>query len=163
MRRGTLGVDKTKWVHMLEDAARYAPEKLGGRPAPVRRLWLDRCQRHQHGLRLAWQNLDPARRGLHHRVRKGISRYVLDLLLAENTSFVCLKDCLVLDVIRRSECGLWLVRTLEDSGLHSQVKIMVGGAPITQAFCDEIGADVYTEDAASAGQAAKKLALERGA
>ncbi len=35
---------------------------------------------------------------------------------------------------------------------------MVGGAPITQAFADEIGADVYTEDAASAGQAAKALA-----
>jgi len=35
---------------------------------------------------------------------------------------------------------------------------MVGGAPINQAFADEIGADVYTEDAASAGQAAKALA-----
>lgn len=42
---------------------------------------------------------------------------------------------------------------------RSEFKIMVGGAPITQAFCDEIGADVYTEDAASAGQAAKALAL----
>lgn len=46
---------------------------------------------------------------------------------------------------------------------RSDFKIMVGGAPITQAFCDEIGADVYTEDAASAGQAAKALALQRGA
>ena len=38
---------------------------------------------------------------------------------------------------------------------RSKVKVMVGGAPITQAFCDEIGADCYTADAASA---AKKLA-----
>ena len=37
-------------------------------------------------------------------------------------------------------------------------KVMVGGAPITQEFATEIGADVYTEDAASAGQAAKALA-----
>ena len=35
---------------------------------------------------------------------------------------------------------------------------MVGGAPITQAFCDEIGADCYTAAAASAAEAAKKLA-----
>ena len=41
---------------------------------------------------------------------------------------------------------------------RSKVKVMVGGAPITQAFCDEIGADRYTADAASAAEAAKKLA-----
>lgn len=41
---------------------------------------------------------------------------------------------------------------------RNEFKIMVGGAPITQAFCEEIGADIYTEDAASAGQAAKALA-----
>ncbi len=32
--------------------------------------------------------------------------------------------------------------------------IIVGGAPISQSFCDEIGADVYTEDAAAAARAA---------
>ena len=41
---------------------------------------------------------------------------------------------------------------------RGEFKIMVGGAPITEAFAKEIGADVYTEDAASAGQAAKALA-----
>lgn len=41
---------------------------------------------------------------------------------------------------------------------RSKVKVMVGGAPITQAFCDDIGADCYTADAASAAEAAKKLA-----
>jgi len=40
---------------------------------------------------------------------------------------------------------------------RAQFKIMVGGAPITQEFADEIGADVYTTDAASAAQAAKTL------
>ena len=37
------------------------------------------------------------------------------------------------------------------------VKVMIGGAPVTQAFCDEIGADIYTSDAASAAQAAAEL------
>ena len=40
---------------------------------------------------------------------------------------------------------------------RSKVKVMVGGAPITQEFADKIGADAYTEDAASAAQKAKEL------
>ena len=50
------------------------------------------------------------------------------------------------------------VAALNKHARRGEFKIMVGGAPITQAFADEIGADVYTEDAASAGQAAKALA-----
>ena len=55
------------------------------------------------------------------------------------------------------------VAALNKSPRRKDFKIMVGGAPITQEFCDEIGADVYTADAASASQAAKKLAMERAA
>ena len=40
---------------------------------------------------------------------------------------------------------------------RSNVKVMVGGAPITQEFADKIGADAYTTDAASAAQKAKEL------
>lgn len=50
------------------------------------------------------------------------------------------------------------VEALNKHPRRGEFKIMVGGAPITQAFADEIGADIYTEDAASAGQAAKALA-----
>ena len=50
------------------------------------------------------------------------------------------------------------VAALNKHPRRAEFKIMVGGAPITQAFADEIGADVYTTDAASAGQAAKALA-----
>lgn len=50
------------------------------------------------------------------------------------------------------------VEALNASPARSRFKIMVGGAPITEEFAKEIGADVYTTDAASAGQAAKKLA-----
>ena len=53
------------------------------------------------------------------------------------------------------------VAALNKHPRRGEFKIMVGGAPITQAFADEIGADVYTEDAASAGQAAKALALAK--
>ena len=42
-------------------------------------------------------------------------------------------------------------------GIRDQVKIMVGGAPISQAFCDEIGADAYTPDAGTAARTAVAL------
>lgn len=50
------------------------------------------------------------------------------------------------------------VKALIDAGLKDQVKIMVGGAPITAEFAAQIGADAYTEDAASAANKAKELA-----
>ena len=50
------------------------------------------------------------------------------------------------------------VKAIIDAGLQSQVKIMVGGAPITPEFAAEIGADAYTPDAASAATKAKELA-----
>lgn len=50
-----------------------------------------------------------------------------------------------------------VVRLAEEAGIRDHVKIMVGGAPITQAFCDEIGADVYTDDAGAAARAAVAL------
>lgn len=50
-----------------------------------------------------------------------------------------------------------VVKTAEAAGIRDKVKIMVGGAPITQTFCDEIGADAYTSDAASAADMALEL------
>ena len=50
------------------------------------------------------------------------------------------------------------VAAIREAGLGGQVKIMVGGAPITQAFADEIGADAYTPDAGSAAEKARELA-----
>lgn len=61
-------------------------------------------------------------------------------------------------------CSALLTTTMEEmknvvdlckaEGIRDNVKIMVGGAPITDAFCEEIGADKYTPDAASAAEAA---------
>ncbi len=50
-----------------------------------------------------------------------------------------------------------LVEALEEAGLRDQVKVMVGGAPVTQSWADKIGADGYAEDAISAVALAKKL------
>jgi 5-methyltetrahydrofolate--homocysteine methyltransferase len=49
------------------------------------------------------------------------------------------------------------IKVLEEAGLRDKVKIMIGGAPVTQAFADQIGADGYASNAASASELAKKL------
>ena len=47
-----------------------------------------------------------------------------------------------------------VVKKANEAGIHDKVKIMIGGAPVTQSFCEQIGADCYTPDAASAADAA---------
>lgn len=54
-----------------------------------------------------------------------------------------------------------VVDLVNEKGLHDKIKIMVGGAPVTQAFCDQIGADRYTPDAASASEVALKICEEK--
>jgi len=50
------------------------------------------------------------------------------------------------------------VEALEEAGLRGSVKIMVGGAPVTDAYAKQIGADAYAPDAASAVDIARSLA-----
>ena len=47
-----------------------------------------------------------------------------------------------------------VVKARDAAGLKGRVKVMVGGAPVSQGFCDEIGADAYAPDAATAAQLA---------
>ncbi|MCK4462779.1 MAG: corrinoid protein [Candidatus Omnitrophica bacterium] len=50
-----------------------------------------------------------------------------------------------------------IIEALEEAGLRDQVKVMVGGAPVTESFASEIGADGYAEDAISAVDLAFRL------
>jgi 5-methyltetrahydrofolate--homocysteine methyltransferase len=50
-----------------------------------------------------------------------------------------------------------VIDAIDAKGLRDQVKIMIGGAPVTEAFAREIGADSYTADAASAATTAKEF------
>lgn len=53
-----------------------------------------------------------------------------------------------------------VVDLVKEKGLD--VKVLIGGAPVNQEYCDEIGADYYTDDATSASEVAAKIILERG-
>jgi len=50
-----------------------------------------------------------------------------------------------------------VIKALEEEGIRNKVKVMIGGAPVTQNYADEIGADGYAPDAASAADKAKEL------
>ncbi len=49
------------------------------------------------------------------------------------------------------------VAALEEAGLRNSVKVIVGGAPVTQEFADQIGADGYGYDSPGAAQKCKEL------
>jgi len=50
-----------------------------------------------------------------------------------------------------------VVEALEAAGLRGKVKVIIGGAPITQQYCDEIGADGYSDNASAAVGLARQM------
>jgi 5-methyltetrahydrofolate--homocysteine methyltransferase len=50
------------------------------------------------------------------------------------------------------------IKAIEEAGLRDKVKVMVGGAPVTEEFSEQIGADGYASNASSAAEMAKKFA-----
>ncbi len=71
----------------------------------------------------------------------------------ENAQIVGMSALLTTTMIYMKE----IVKALEDAGLKDKVKVIIGGAPVTQAYADQIGADGYAPDAASAVDLTKNL------
>jgi len=74
----------------------------------------------------------------------------IDGAIENNATIIC---CSALLTTTMGEMKT-VVDTAVERGVREKFKIMVGGAPITQSFCESIGADCYTTDAASAADAA---------
>ena len=71
----------------------------------------------------------------------------------KNAQIVCLSALLTTTMPMMKQT----VDAIVEAGLRDQVKILVGGAPVTQAFADEIGADGFAADAGAASKLAKAL------
>jgi corrinoid protein of di/trimethylamine methyltransferase len=65
----------------------------------------------------------------------------------------------LLTTTMRNQKGV--IEALEQAGMRSQVKVMVGGAPVTRRWADEIGADGYAKDAMSAVALAQELMQQK--
>ena len=72
---------------------------------------------------------------------------------------VCL-SALLTTTMNEMKC---VVEEFQKAGVRERYKIMIGGAPITQSFCNAIGADSYTPDAATAAEAALELVSRKAA
>jgi corrinoid protein of di/trimethylamine methyltransferase len=70
-----------------------------------------------------------------------------------NADIVAMSALLTTTMIRQRD----VIEALEDVGIRDKVKVMVGGAPVTRAWVEEIAADGYSEDAIGAVQVAKQL------
>lgn len=74
------------------------------------------------------------------------------------------KDCRVIgcSALLTTTMGVMadVVKAVDAAGLRGKVKVMIGGAPVTQSFCDQIGADAYTADAATAAEVALRFCTE---
>ena len=81
---------------------------------------------------------------------------IVDTVRDNNVQLVCLSALLTTTMHGQKD----VIDALSAAGLRDKVRVMVGGAPITQEFANEIGADCYTLDAASAAKEAKRLILE---
>ncbi len=71
----------------------------------------------------------------------------------QNCQIICLSALLTTTMGVMKE----VVDAVDKAGIRGKVKIMVGGAPVTDAFCEQIGADAYAPDAASAADVAAQL------
>ena len=77
----------------------------------------------------------------------------VDAVRAHRANLVCLSALLTVTMPSMKTT----IQALSAAGLRGQAKIMVGGAPVTQRYADEIGADGYGENAAVAVALARKL------
>ena len=76
---------------------------------------------------------------------------VVEAVREYQPDIVCLSALLTTTMVNQKAT----IDALKAAGLRDKVKVMVGGAPVTQAFADEIGADSYSPDAATAAEVAR--------
>jgi len=74
------------------------------------------------------------------------TQFVVDKVKQSDARVLCLSALLTTTMAVQKD----VIDALKEAGVRNKVKVMVGGAPVSQGFADEIGADAYTPDAASA-------------
>ena len=76
------------------------------------------------------------------------SEKIVEAIRVSDVKVVCLSALLTTTMIAQKEA----IEAIKAAGLRNKVKVMIGGAPVTQSYADEIGADAYSPDAATAAE-----------
>jgi len=80
---------------------------------------------------------------------------IIDAIKQHQPQVLCLSALLTTTMTQQGV----VIEALKNAGLRDKVKVMVGGAPVTQSFCESIHADAYSQDAASAAEVAKAFVV----
>ncbi len=72
---------------------------------------------------------------------------------------ICMSALLTTTMPKMQDC----IDNLKERGLRDKYIVMIGGAPVNESFCQQVGADYYTPDAATCAEVAKKVVLEKRA
>lgn len=72
---------------------------------------------------------------------------------------ICMSALLTTTMPKMQDC----IDNLKERGLRDKYIVMIGGAPVNDSFCQQVGADYYTPDAATCAEVAKKVVLEKRA
>ena len=81
------------------------------------------------------------------------SEKFIEVAIREKCDIIALSSLLTTSMLNMKD----VIRLAEEAGIRDKVKIMIGGAPVSQSFCDQIGADAYTKDAAAAARKAVEM------
>jgi len=81
------------------------------------------------------------------------TQYVVNKVKEGSAKVLCLSALLTTTMSVQKE----VINALAEAGVRDKIKVMVGGAPVTQGFADEIGADAYTPDAATAAEVCRRF------
>jgi len=76
---------------------------------------------------------------------------IIETIKEHNPQILCLSALLTTTMNQLQV----VIEALKTAGIRDNIKVMIGGAPITQAFSDQVGADAYTADAATAAEVAR--------
>jgi 5-methyltetrahydrofolate--homocysteine methyltransferase len=78
---------------------------------------------------------------------------IVETVQNSDAKVICLSALLTTTMLYQKEA----IDAIKAAGLREKIKVMVGGAPVTQSYADEIGADAYTPDAASAAEVCRSF------
>ncbi|MCL2763979.1 MAG: corrinoid protein [Treponema sp.] len=81
------------------------------------------------------------------------TQFVVDKVRETDAKVLCLSALLTTTMAAQKD----VIDALKEAGIRDRIKVMVGGAPVTQGFADEIGADAYTPDAATAAEVCREF------
>ncbi len=80
-------------------------------------------------------------------------RKFVDTAREEGAEFICMSTLMTTTMGGMQD----VIRILEEEGMRQQMKVMIGGGPVSQKYADKIGADGYSQNAVEAVKLAKKL------